>query len=308
MAMLLADVGGTNARLALAQDGRIIQASLSRYRGDDHASFDEVVQDFLAQQGQPRITALCVAVAGPVGGGRAALTNRDWSFSETGLARLTGADQARLINDLTALGYATARLAGDGVQVLRPAPDARARNGQALVVGAGTGVNVCAVYSLPRGGVICLEAEEGHTRLPAHIMARLETEIGPQARKVFFSTEEAFAGRGLSQLHALRTGTPVLRAEQIVAAAEGGDEAATATCDLFAELLGLLCRELVLRFMPQEGLYLAGSVARSMAGRMAQFEAGFLAEPLMRHIPQATPVLLIRDDMAALHGCLAALA
>ena len=33
----------------------------------------------------------------------------------------------------------------------------------------------------------------------------------------------------------------------------------------------------------------------------------FLAEAHMRHIPENTPVFLIRDDMAALHGCLAAL-
>ncbi|MDO5614259.1 MAG: glucokinase [Paracoccus sp. (in: a-proteobacteria)] len=307
MAILLADVGGTNARLALARDGRIIEASSSRYRGDDYASFDAVVQDYLAQQGQPRISALCVAVAGPVSGGRAALTNRDWSFSETGLARLTGADRALLMNDLTALGHATARLTGEGVQVLRPAPADRARNGQALVLGAGTGVNVCALRHLPGGGLICLEAEEGHAQLPAHIMALLEAEIGPQARTAFCSTEETFAGRGLSQLHALRTGTPLQRAEQIVAAAQGGEGAAAATCDLFARLLGLLCRELALRFMPFEGLYLAGSVARGMAGRMAAFQAGFLDDAPMRHIPEATPLLLIRDDMAALHGCLAAL-
>ena len=32
-----------------------------------------------------------------------------------------------------------------------------------------------------------------------------------------------------------------------------------------------------------------------------------LAARHMRHIPENTPVFLIRDDMAALHGCLEAL-
>ncbi|MDO5705858.1 MAG: glucokinase, partial [Paracoccus sp. (in: a-proteobacteria)] len=260
MAMLLADVGGTNARLALARNGRIDLSSVTRYRGDDFASFDAVVQQFLTEQDQPPISDVCVAVAGPVSGGRAALTNRDWSFSTEGLARLTDADTALLINDLTALGYATPALHGEGVQVLRPAPESRARNGQALVVGAGTGLNVCAVRSLPGGAITCLEAEEGHTHLPEHIMARLEGVIGPQARAAFFSTEETFAGRGLSKLHALRTGAPEVRPEQIAQAAGAGDAAAAATCDLFAELLGLHCRELALRFMPLDGMFLAGSV------------------------------------------------
>ena len=89
MAMLLADVGGTNARLALARNGVIDESSITRYRGDDYDSFDKVVQTYLAEQDNPRLSAVCVAVAGPVSGGKASLTNRDWDFSEDRLARLT---------------------------------------------------------------------------------------------------------------------------------------------------------------------------------------------------------------------------
>lgn len=307
MAMLLSDVGGTNARLAIARNGVIDTQTITRFRGDDYDSFDKVVQEFLAQQDHPHITAACVAIAGPVTGSTARLTNRDWSFSEDSLARLTDADHCRLINDLTALGYATPALRGDGLQLLRAAPADRNRNGQALVVGAGTGFNVCAVHSLPGGAITCMEAEFGHTHLPANIMARLIEEIGPEAPKVFFSVEEALAGRGLSRLHALRTGTQPVRSEEIARALGEGQPEAVATYQLFAELMGLMCRELTLQFMPLEGLFLAGSVARSMAGLMPQFEAALLSQEHMRHIPEATPVQLILDDMAALQGCLAAL-
>lgn len=309
MAMLLADVGGTNARLAIARDGSIDTDSVTRFRGDDYTGFDDVVRQFLRQQDQPRIRAVCVAVAGPVSGGRARLTNRAWDFDEDRLARLTGADHVRLINDLTALGYATPALAGtDGLTLLRPAPADRARNGQGLVVNLGTGFNVCAVRRLPGGAIAALEAEEGHTSLPANIYLRLLDAVGPEPAKGFVSTEHAFAGRGLSRLHAALTGTAPIRSERIDAAADAGDPAATATYALFTDLVGLLCRELALRFMPLEGLFLAGSVARSIADRFDRFEASFLAQPQMRHIPENTPVFLIRDDMAALQGCLAALA
>ncbi|MCQ0969193.1 glucokinase (plasmid) [Paracoccus sp. TK19116] len=308
MAMLLGDVGGTNARLALARNGQIDRATITRYRGDDYSRFDDVIGRFLSEQDQPRISAVCIAVAGPVSGGRAELTNRDWSFSDEALARMTDADQVRLINDLTALGYATPTLTGEGLATLRDAPADRARNGQALVVGLGTGFNVCAVRALPGGTITAMEAEEGHTNLPANIMARLLTEIGPAATAAFFSTEETFAGRGLSRLHALRTGTDPVRSEVIAEALAKGDQEAAATYDLFAELLGLLLRELALRFMPLEGLFLAGSVGRGMADRIALVEAAMLAEDYMRHIPQNTPIHLIRDDMAALQGCLTALA
>ncbi|RJL21290.1 glucokinase [Paracoccus siganidrum] len=307
MAMLLADVGGTNARLAIARNQAIDAQTVTRFRGDDFASFDDVVRQYLQEQDQPRISSVCIAVAGPVSGGKAELTNRDWDFDEDRLARLTDADRVRLINDLTALGYATPALHGDGVSVLRRVPDDRPHNGQALVVGLGTGFNVCAVRVLPGGTITALEAEEGHTFLPSNIHARLQAAVGAEAMAGFFSTEETFAGRGLSRLHAALTGTDPIPGEQVATAAAAGDSAAVATYDLFAELVGLLCRELALRFMPLEGMFLAGSVGRSIADRMERFEAGFLAEPYMRQIPENTPIFLIRDDMAALHGCLAAL-
>lgn len=308
MAMLLGDVGGTNARLAIARNGAIDEQTVTRYRGDDFVSFDDVVRRFLQEQDQPRISQVSVAVAGPVSGGKARLTNRNWDFDEDRLARLTDADHVRLLNDLTALGYATPALQGDGLAHLRAAPESRARNGQALVVGLGTGFNVCAVRVLPGGAITAMEAEEGHTHLPANIYLRLVEMVGAEAARGFTSTEETFAGRGLSRFHAARTGQPAVRSEQIASAAESGDPEAVATYEVFTELVGFLCRELALRFMPLEGLFLAGSVGRSIAGRIERFEAGFLAQPYMRHIPENTPIFLIRDDMAALHGCLAALA
>lgn len=306
MAILLADVGGTNARLALARNGVIDAETVTRFRGDDFSNFDDVVRQFLQAQGDPRITSVCIAVAGPVSGGVAQLTNRDWDFSEDRLARLTDADQVRLINDLTALGYATPSLSGDGLALLREAPENRHRNGQALVVGAGTGFNVCAVKVLSGGRITCLEAEEGHTYLPAIIMDRLKAELGSKADQ-FFSVEETFAGRGLSRLHALRTNTQPTRSEQIAEAAGHGDPQADATYRLFAELFGLMCRELALRFMPMDGMFLAGSVGRSLSNRLELLVPAFLSDEQMRQIPENVPLLLIRDDMAALQGCLAAL-
>lgn len=306
MAILLADVGGTNARMALARDGALDAASITRFRGDDHASFDDVVTAFLSQQGSPQIEAVCVAVAGPVWGHEARLTNRDWDFSESRLCALTGAPRARLINDLIALGYATPALDGASAGFLRAPAGAALSNGQRLVVNAGTGFNVCAVKVLPGGGIACLEAEEGHTRLPLSVAEPLAQVLGDKAGQVD-SVEELFAGRGLARLHALRSGTAPARAETVTDAAAQGDAEALRTLALYARLLGLLCRELALRFMPMDGMFLTGSVARTCADRFAIFEAAFLSDPLMARIPQAVPVGVIRDDMAALHGCLAAI-
>ncbi|WP_248431544.1 hypothetical protein, partial [Escherichia coli] len=76
------------------------------------------------------------------------------------------------------------------------------------------GFNVCAVKVLPGGGIACLEAEEGHTRLPLSVAEPLAEALGAAARAID-SVEELFAGRGLARLHALRTGAPQGRAEAV---------------------------------------------------------------------------------------------
>ncbi|SIQ76067.1 glucokinase [Paracoccus thiocyanatus] len=307
MAILLADVGGTNARMALACEGVLAPRTITRFRGDDYASFDAVVMAYLAQQGSPQIDAACIAVAGPVWGDEARLTNRDWSFSAARLGALSGAPRVRLINDLMALGYATPALDGAAAGFLRVPAQGALSNGQRLVVNAGTGFNVCAVKVSPEGGIACLAAEEGHTRLPVSVARPLAEALGQGAASGIGSVEELFAGRGLARLHALRSRMPQGRPEEVVAAAARHDGEAEETLRLYARLLGLLCRELALRFMPMDGMFLAGSVARSCTERFEIFERAFLSDPLMAAIPQAVPIGVIRDDMAALHGCLAAI-
>lgn len=305
MMQLVGDVGGTHARLALARDGVLQPGTLRRVRGENHASFDELLAGYLAGLGRPAIAAVCIAVAGPVEGGQARLTNRDWSLSTERLRALTGAAEARLMNDLIALGHATATLPR---RLLRPAAEGAAGgNGQSLVVNAGTGFNVCASRATP-SGLVCLEAEEGHTDLPAGIAAGLAQQLGPRMVP-FASVEEVFSGPGFARFHALRAGLAdgIPGGEALAAAAAAGDPAAVASFAAFARLFGALLRELALRFRPREGIWLAGSLARALVPWAAGIEAGMLARPLMRHLTEAVPLLLIEDDTAGLQGCLNAI-
>ena len=305
MTTLVADVGGTNTRFALC-DSAIRSETLARYRNDAHDSFASALEDYLISQHEPEIAALCVAVAGPVSSGKAVLTNRNWHFDVESLGQRTGAS-ARLTNDLAALGHAVPGFGPDStVAVWHPAAALREYNGQALVLGLGTGVNACAVKMVPGQPAACLEAEAGHTSLHASIVALLVQRLG-YVPDVFFSIEELFAGRGLARLHGVLTGTDV-PGDTLVPQAQAGDAAARATLEFFATLAGTYAREMALQYMPREGLYLAGSVARGMidAGTRDQFIAAYTAPQRFGDLVAGMPVLLITDDMAALWGCLAA--
>src|SRR5579859_3801378 len=103
---LVGDVGGTNARFALAmrRGGRLAIDQPASFRAADHRSGDAALEAYLERIKSPERPAFAVvAAAGPVEDGAVTFTNNTtWRFSEAGLARTGGFHRARLINDFTA--------------------------------------------------------------------------------------------------------------------------------------------------------------------------------------------------------------
>ncbi len=308
MTILVADVGGTNSRLAVASHGKLDVTTIRRFRNADHRSIYHVIEDFRQHQHVPAITACTVAMAGPVTAQRAKLTNVDWEITATGLREATSCRHVLLMNDLTALGYALGHLPATGLEAISETTPDGPQNGQFLVAGLGTGFNVCPVKMTENGHAVCVEAEFGHVAPPLGVLRRLEIRFPGETFR-FASVEDCFSGRGLSQLHALMAQDAPIDAATIFANhALARDRNATAALELLAELLGVLAREMVLQYLPLNGLYFAGSVARGV------FDAGFA--PVFRQsfadfgrfAPQLghVPVSVIKDDAAALIGCVAA--
>ncbi|WP_323785269.1 glucokinase [Thalassovita sp.] len=298
---LVADIGGTNSRLALAQQGMVLPGTAHSYCNDDFTGFDAVADRFLDDTGEARIDEIVVAVAGPVNGTRARLTNRDWLFdADLITARLAGA-QVRLINDLTALGHAVPVL--DDQQLLRVAPgivpDGPIR--QSLVVGIGTGFNVSPVIQ-SGGAVLCPSVEMGHVTLPAGIGAALEARQ-PGLSPAFPTVEDCFSGRGLSHLCAALTGQGDLTPAQIIDGYGTSDEL-TGLADFYGDLIGWLLRDLLLAYMPMAGIYFAGSVARAVLSLPAATRTiATFRQPLPIDTRAQCPLWIIQDDRAGLLGC-----
>ena len=303
MTILVADIGGTNTRLALARRGGIIDRTIAYYRNGDHASIGDILTQYLGAGDVPdRIEACCVAIAGPVFGGRGRLTNIDWEISEAELKSITGAPYVRVLNDLTALGFALGHLPDASQQCIRPAVGAGGGNGQSLVIGIGTGFNVCPAVTLPNGKSICLESESGHADLPVRLRDVLHDHVGAGA-SVFETLEDLFSGAGLARFHKLLSKGDVRTPEQITGAADG-----RATVETYAQLVAILCQELFLRHFPQSGIHLAGSVARGIIGSRLGLRA-FAATDVninFAHRYLETPIYLLTDDAAALAGCVQA--
>jgi len=264
---LVADIGGTNARLALYPAGLepasapLAQATLAT---TDFGGPEACVRAFLQASGTAGPEAAAMAVAAPIRGDGVALTNADWRFSVEELRRALGLERLSVVNDFEALAHALPLLGPADrrpVGAERPADPAR----PIVVLGPGTGLGTAAAVPDGRGGWAAVAAEGGHLTAAARsereaAVLRLLRERGGHV-----SYERVASGPGLVELAgalALLQGAPPPPAEPaaLVAAARAGDGVCGEAVALFRSLLATLAGDLALAFGAFGGLYLAGGV------------------------------------------------
>lgn len=308
--VVVADVGGTHSRLALAEGGRLRPDSLRRYRNAGFRDLAAVLEAWLAEIGAPAPAGACAAVAGPVEGGVGRLTNLDWTISEAGLSAAVGGAPARLLNDLQAQGHALGRIAPDQLRrVTGPDPG----EGVRLVIGVGTGFNAAAVLPA-RAGRIVTASECGHVLLPTPDAA--DRRLADHLTRVegYPEVEGVLSGRGLANIDAWLAeeegGGAPRDAAALIAAADAGEPRAVAALGVAVRLLGCVAGDLALVHLPFGGVYLVGGVARALAERADRFglAEAFAAKGRFAPMMARFPVGVITDDYAALTGCAAFLA
>ena len=298
---LVADIGGTNSRLALAPTGSVELTSTRSYVNADYKCFDNVISDYLSNS-NATVKQLVIAMAGPVRNNVGRLTNLDWEINGNKLAQSFGTVPALVINDLTALGHSALKLAPNQVSPIVNQPVINHRQKQALVIGIGTGFNVSPVIEF--GGVsVCAEVEAGHTTLFSSILLELENLMTGMSH-AFSTVESLFSGRGRQQFMSLLTGERVDSASMFIDK-QGilENQAYDHALDRYAELIGMLIAEYKVSYLPHDGIFLAGGVARSsLTGNRTTLcaEATMCENDVIKLKP---PVWSINDDAAALVGC-----
>lgn len=309
---LLADIGGTNARLAMVNDGRV--SDVTRVAVADFAEPLSAFRAYLDQRsgGPPPVDAI-IAVAGPVEGDHARLTNGAWSLNAGELASALGLSRVRLVNDYEALAWALPHLGLDDLAPVgggHPAADA-----PMVVLGPGTGLGVGAFLPDPEGGGRAVIGEGGHATLAAGDGREAALIAGLRAEFGHVSAERVLSGPGLVNLAralAAEEGldTPPRTPEEIThAAVSGACPACAAALDIFWRMLGGFAGDLALVFGARGGVYLAGGIAPGFveAIRASGFRPRFESKGRIRQYLEAVPSYVVVHPDPAFLG-LAALA
>jgi glucokinase len=313
--VIVADIGGTNTRVALADGRKVRPDSVRKYRNAEHAGIGPVLSRFMAETEVADVDGTCVAAAGPVRDGVATLTNLDWVIDGAALARATKAEQVAILNDLQAQGHALGHIA---TEHLRPIIGGPVQEGAPmLVVGLGTGVNAAPVHDGP-GGRLVAASECGHVTMPVRTdgdlrLARFVETHGAHAHG-FAGVEDVLAGRGLERLFAFVTteaGSPMeATSADVMALIAAGDAQGVETARIYTRILGNVLGDLALIHLPFGGIYLIGGMARAMTPYLGPLglTAAFRDKGRFSGFLEGFGVSVVEDDFAALTGCAAYLA
>lgn len=312
MIALACDIGGTNTRLGLVRDGALLADSTGSYANDDFEDFYAVAATYLRARGQARVDTVCIALAAVATAEGATLTNRNWTITRDRVATTCGADRVDFINDFEALGYAMGQVEKLETQCLTP-DVTPGQPGPRLVLGAGTGFNASAWCPSRFGGAPHVVAAEcGHMTLPLAGAEGFSLQGALSEGRGRASVERALSGRGLVEIYQWQC-AKAGRAAQFDAASDVSRLAvmrADRDCELagevFLRLLGRVCGDLTLAYLPFSGVYLSGGVSRAFAASLAQepgFLAAFRAKGRMAGFMESFPVHLLLDDRTALQGC-----
>ena len=317
--MLLAgDIGGTKSRLAIYReeggDARLplYEAVLPSNR---FAGIDELLKEFWRECREP-VTAVVLALAGPVINGRSALTNLPWIVDEEQLCRTYGLRSVILLNDLTATAAAVPLLSPTELHTLYPGE--QAASGPIAVIAPGTGLGEA---FLIREGTRwqAYATEGGHAGFAPSNSLEAELLKAAWGETPHVAWEHFCSGPGVGRLYRFllsrgadepewlgerlkQSGDPAPVITEV--ALTERDELCLQTLRLFLSLLGAEAGNFALKTLAVGGVYLGGGIMPRLLPLLAEsgFLSAFQSKGLMTGLLRRIPVKVILEPRSALIG------
>ena len=301
--ILAGDIGGTNARFGCYADGE--RVGVAELDAEAFPNGEELLAAALAELPSGSLDACCLAVAGPVFGDEARLTNVDMAFSRTGIASATGASAVALVNDMVALGSAVGRLPDERFELLSGEP----RNGTKCVLAAGTGLGMVVVAHGK-----CLPSEGGHARIAPvgaferELVSFSESEI--ELHGGVLAWEHYLSGRGVEALYRAVCAVWGAKAESLDAAqiTRRGlaveDPVCHTTVETWAGMFATAAGSLAVTSLSFGGVYVGGSIPVAIAEflRGGPFRRRFDDAAWAADYLKDMSIYLIADPLAGLEG------
>jgi len=304
---LVADVGGTNTRLALFDEAAGTFSALAGFSNRDYDSLEQVLAHWLDAIDEPPPTRGCIAVAAPPAGDQVTMVNIGWAFSCNALARRFGLQQFTCLNDFEANAHALPYLAGNDLEEVFAGREGG--HSTLATVGPGTGLGGSTLLWV-NGLAVARAAEPGHASIAP--VTDLEFDIFRALLPAYgdIYAELLVSGAGLARLYEVisqlqgKTAEALTPAQVSQRAAAGEDATCVQALETFCDLLGSACGDFVLNNGAYGGLFIAGGIVPRVLSflRNSDFLPRFRAKGAMRQHLEAVPVHVITSDHPGLIG------
>ena len=314
--LVTVDIGGTNARFAIAtvgDDNSIELGEVVTLATHAYASLRSAWEAFADKIGRTLPKDGAISFAGPVGGEVLKLTNSPWVVRPALIPSALGLDRYEIVNDFGAIGYAVGHLKPEHLLHLCGPDEPFGTEGTISIVGPGTGLGVAQLHR-HADQVLVIETEGDHIDFAP--LDKLEDQILQRLRARYrrVSIERVCSGPGLANIYEALAGiegrtVPVGDDSTLwKAALAGSDVLASAALDRFCLSLGSVAGDLALAHGAWAGTVIAGGVGVRIKDHLpvSGFAGRYILKGRFEARMATIPVKLITYEQPGLLGAAAA--
>jgi glucokinase len=309
--LLIGDIGGTNARFALADAARPGFSNVETLQCSDYESADAAIKHYLETVKAGAPDAICLAAAGPIIDGRVRFTNNHWEIAADELAGEFSINAVQLLNDFEAIAYSvpfltTADCMPIGLPEPKPLDSADYMVG---IIGPGTGLGA---VGLRRHGELYLPiaGEASHGGFAPETQVQIDILKTLRERFDRVSSERLVSGPGLQNIYWALTRihgekrAQLTPAEIFRAAMDNTDSLAAEAVQMFFEVFGQVAGDLALTLGAEDGIFIAGGISKRYPDLLknSRFRSGFENKGRHRSLMERIATQLILHDQPGLLG------
>lgn len=325
MKLLVADIGGTNARFAYKDDVSNELSNFSYLKCTDFENIFDAIK-YYQEENNLHIKNMSIAVASTTKHDAIKFTNNHWNFKQSEVFEYFKLDKLIFINDFVAQSLCFSTFYKDltidpslnnktalnnNLDIVRPGIPIK--KAPLLVTGPGTGLGVCTLLNLD-GSSIAIEGEGGHSSFAPN--SDIEVELLQFLRKKYdhVSNERIVSGSGIEEIFKFilsRQGkqSSKMKAPEIGEKALLGELDALNSVKLMFSILGTIVSSVILINGAQGGVILSGGITPKLHRifKESNFEKNLLNKGRRYNYIKDVPIWLTKDNNNGLKGALNAI-
>ena len=320
MKLLVADIGGTNARFAYQEENSSDLNNFAYLKCSDYKNIYNAIE-YYQQKNNLDIENMSIAVASTTKNNDIKFTNNHWNFKQSDFLKYFNLNKLIFVNDFVAQCLSLASFYKD-ISENRTLNDkllndydlktiksgTPIKNAPLLVTGPGTGLGVCTLLNI-NNYPLAIEGEGGHSSFAPN--SDLEIELLQHLRKKYdhVSNERIVSGSGIEEIYEFicfknKSPSENLKAPIIGENAIRGEHKAYETIKLFFSIFGTVISSVILINGAQSGVVIAGGITPKLQTILnkSNFELNLLNKGRRYDYVKTVPVWLTENNNNGLIG------